>query len=158
MQRSKLAVCAMAALVGLAMACSRQSASPASPSSTAAATANADPGVTLTVNATGTAPLSFQWTKSGVDLSGQTSSTLTLNNVTSADAGAYSVKVSNAAGATTSVTANVTVNAATTAPQIVLQPVSQTVSPVANVTLSVNATGSGSLKFQWQKNGVDIAG
>jgi hypothetical protein len=51
MQRSKFAVCAMAALVALAMACSRQSASPTSPSSAAAANTSADPGVTLKVTA-----------------------------------------------------------------------------------------------------------
>ncbi len=78
-------------------------AQPASQTVTAGAT------VTLSVSATGTAPLSYQWQQNGVDMAGATAATLTLNNVTSAAAGAYRVSVRNSAGTVTSATANLTV-------------------------------------------------
>ena len=57
---------------------------------------------TFTVTASGTAPLSYQWRKNGGSLSGATSTTLTLTNVQLADAGSYSVVVSNSYGSVTS--------------------------------------------------------
>jgi pectate lyase len=61
------------------------------------------------VIATGTAPLSYQWYKDGSLISGATSSSLSLSNVQHADAGGYSVVVSNAAGTAASNTAALTV-------------------------------------------------
>jgi nitrogen fixation protein FixH len=54
--------------------------------------------VTLTVAAKGDGPLSYQWRFNGANLEGQTSTALSLNNVRSADAGSYSVVVTNRAG------------------------------------------------------------
>jgi hypothetical protein len=54
--------------------------------------------VILMVSATGTAPLSYQWSRDGIPLAGQTSKTLTLTGVTPADSGDYTVTVSNATG------------------------------------------------------------
>jgi hypothetical protein len=51
MQRHKFIVVGLAALTALAMACSRQSAAPTSPSSTAAVSASAEPGVELKATA-----------------------------------------------------------------------------------------------------------
>ncbi len=53
---------------------------------------------TFSVTATGGEPLSYQWSRDGVGMSGQTTRTLTLANVSSLDAAAYSVRVSNVAG------------------------------------------------------------
>jgi hypothetical protein len=44
------------------------------------------------------------------------------------------------------------------APVIQNQPVSQTVNEQDPVTISVTATGTGTLSYQWQKDGVDIPG
>ncbi len=55
---------------------------------------------TFAVAASGSA-LQYQWTKNGEPLPGATAATLTLPRVTTADAGAYVVRVSNSAGATT---------------------------------------------------------
>jgi len=63
----------------------------------------------LSVTATGTAPLAYQWRRSGTNLSGQTSATLTLPNVQRSQAGGYSVCVSNACGVVTSLVAQVVV-------------------------------------------------
>jgi hypothetical protein len=54
--------------------------------------------VTIDAKAAGSAPLHYQWKRDGVDLPGQTQPTLTLNNVTTADSGDYTVCVTNAAG------------------------------------------------------------
>ena len=52
----------------------------------------------LTVEATGTGPLSYQWQFNGVNIAGATGSTLSLENLLFANAGLYTVVVSNAAG------------------------------------------------------------
>jgi glucose/arabinose dehydrogenase len=44
------------------------------------------------------------------------------------------------------------------APVITSQPISRTVAPGAAVTFSVRATGAGTLSYQWQRNGANIAG
>ncbi len=112
--------------------------------------------MTFTVVATGTPTPAYQWLKNGTNLVGATSSTLTLNNVTSTDAGNYSVVVSNVVNSVTSSTAVLTVNSAVVAPSIVTEPASQTVSVGATVTFTVTATGTGPLSYQWLKNGTNI--
>jgi hypothetical protein len=57
---------------------------------------------TFTVVATGSGTLTYQWSKDGTAISGATASTLTLSAVSSANAGNYSVKVSNSSGSITS--------------------------------------------------------
>lgn len=52
----------------------------------------------FSVTATGTAPLSYQWRKDGLELAGQIATTLTLTNVVRARSGLYSVAVSNVVG------------------------------------------------------------
>jgi hypothetical protein len=56
----------------------------------------------LSVTASGTAPLGYQWFMNGALLSGQTNSTLPLPFVTPANAGSYAVVVSNLVGTVTS--------------------------------------------------------
>ncbi len=56
----------------------------------------------LTVNATGTAPLSYQWRLNGRFLEGATTGTLRLDPVKPEDEGDYLVEVSNASGTATS--------------------------------------------------------
>jgi alpha-tubulin suppressor-like RCC1 family protein len=53
---------------------------------------------TFTVVAGGTAPLSYQWYKGAVAISGATTSSYTVTNAQTADAAAYIIAVSNAAG------------------------------------------------------------
>jgi hypothetical protein len=65
--------------------------------------------VQLTVGATGTLPLSYQWQKDNVDLAGKTDAALTLTAVTTNDSGNYRVTASNAWGTATSASALVTV-------------------------------------------------
>jgi DNA/RNA endonuclease G (NUC1) len=60
--------------------------------------------VSLSVVATGTAPLTYQWSKGGSPLTGAIAATLALNAITTADAGEYTVAVTNPAGTVTSST------------------------------------------------------
>jgi hypothetical protein len=66
----------------------------------------------------------------GSNLSGQTSSTLSLTNVQSSEAGSYTVVVTNSAGSVTSSAASLTVDPAPVAPTISAHPSSQTAPPV----------------------------
>lgn len=64
---------------------------------------------TLQVQATGSGPLLYQWTKDGVILTDVEGSSLILTRAARADVGRYAVRVSNAAGSVVSETAVVTV-------------------------------------------------
>ncbi|MEW6304051.1 MAG: immunoglobulin domain-containing protein [Verrucomicrobiota bacterium] len=65
--------------------------------------------VTLSVVATGTAPLAYQWRFNGDDLPNETGASLTLNNITLGQSGEYSVMVTNVAGTATGGPATLTV-------------------------------------------------
>ncbi len=65
-------------------------------------TASVGSTVQFTVIAAGSGTLSYQWSKDGAALAGATTDTLTLAAVTDAQAGAYTVAVSNLAGSVTS--------------------------------------------------------
>src|SRR5437879_3808275 len=114
---------------------------------------------TFTVVAAGTAPLSYQWRKSGTAISGATASTYTTPATTSADNGShFTVVVSNTAGSVTSNAATLTVSAAAAAPSITTQPASQTVTVGQTATFTVVAAGTAPLSYQWRKGGTAILG
>ena len=111
---------------------------------------------TLSVTASGTAPLSYQWQKNGTAISGATSSTYTTPSTTASDSGAqFTVTVSNAVGTVTSNAAILTVN---TPPTVTAQPINQTVAAGQTATFSVTALGTTPLSYQWKKNGASITG
>lgn len=58
--------------------------------------------VTFSVSATGSDPLTFQWSKDGTPLPGQTNLTLTILSATTSDNGFYTVLASNNSGSTNS--------------------------------------------------------
>ena len=64
---------------------------------------------TLSVQAGGAAPLSYQWRRSGVNLANTNNAALVLNNVQSVQAGTYSVVITNAYGQVASIGAKLTV-------------------------------------------------
>ena len=132
---------------------------PAIRSQPAARTVTAGQTATFSVEATGTAPLRYQWRKNGSNISGATSSTYTTPGASLGDSGAgYSVVVSNAAGTVTSNSAALTVALATVAPAINTQPANRTVTAGETATFWVTATGTGPFNYQWKKNGTDISG
>ena len=63
--------------------------------------------LTLTVEAGGTGPVTYQWRRNGSPLTGQTGPTLTLAAPLPADSGSYDVVVSNSQGSSTSAAAAV---------------------------------------------------
>ena len=111
--------------------------------------------VTLLVAATGTPAPSYQWRKSGSDITGATGASLTITGVSLSDAAGYSVVVSNLVSSVTSSTATLTVNSG---PAITTQPASQTINAGANVSFNVVATGTPAPTYLWRKGGVDIPG
>lgn len=109
--------------------------------------------VSFNVTATGTAPLSFQWRFNGTNIPSTTGSTLSLQNVQTTNAGAYSVLVTNIVGTQLSSNANLTVNAP---PHITTQPRTQSLRSGSNVTFTVVATGTAPLAYQWQLRATNI--
>ena len=100
----------------------------------------------FSVTASGTIPLSYQWSLAGTNISGATGSSLTVTNVQPSQAGSYSVSVFNACGSVASSNALLTV---LTPPTITSQPINQTVAAGGTVTFTVVASGSTPLNYQW---------
>lgn len=103
----------------------------------------------------GTPPFGYQWRFGGTDLGGATQSSYTRNNVQPADAGGYSVVVTNSLGSITSSVATLTV---IVPPTINPHPQSQSVTQGVNVTFTTGATGTAPFGYQWRFNGGNIAG
>ena len=112
----------------------------------------------LTVLASGTAPLSYQWKRDDANLSGETGSLLTLNKVTMSQAGSYSVVVSNAVGLVTSSAARLTVKLRAVAPTITASPSDQTVTEGDDTKFAVVASGTAPLSYQWKRNDLNVIG
>ena len=129
---------------------------PAFTTQPASLTVNAGSTATFTVAATGSP--TFQWRKDGAPLTGATAATFTLSAVTPANAGAYSVVATNAAGTATSTNATLAVNSAPAAVVITTQPVSQFSVVGQSVTFTVVASGNPAPSYQWLKNSAPLAG
>ncbi len=114
-------------------------------------------GASLTLNslAAGTSPLAYQWHFQNTALTGQTNRQLILNPLTLAAAGAYFVTVTNLFGTATSAVAQLTVNQTPALSQGLSNNV---VNLGSTVLLAVSASGSGTLSYSWQFNGLAIAG
>jgi hypothetical protein len=113
--------------------------------------------VSLNVVATGQGSIVYQWQFNEQNLPGATSATLNLNGVKLNTAGRYRVLISSQYGVTISDTVTLTVNA-NPPPTIVTQPLSRTPTEGTQVSLTVTATGLGSLTYQWQINNQNIPG
>jgi hypothetical protein len=117
------------------------------------------------VQAVGTPPLLYQWQKGDTDIVNATNATLTLTNVTTSQAGAYRVIVSNSAGFTNSTDAILTVTIPTPPAVTSIADLRKLVDPVnylptdtntiftaeGIVTTSVNlTTGTANVSFYMQ--------
>ena len=108
---------------------------------------------TFTTVTSGTGPFSFVWTKDGQVIATETTDHITLNNVTAADAGTYSVHVTgicNSADKSATLTVNEN-TAATSLTDLVLCP-----GQLAVFTTTVSGTGP--FGFVWKKDGVVLPG
>jgi hypothetical protein len=139
-------------------------------SSVAALTVNGPPAITLqphsltnlagtsasfTVAAGGTEPLIYQWRLNGNPLPGETAPTIQLPDVQTANAGNYTALVTNTAGSVVSSIATLTV---WYPPAITAQPQSRIVPVTTPAKLTVAATGTAPLSYQWRFFGTNLPG
>ncbi len=105
--------------------------------------------VTFTVNATGTAPLGYQWKFNTGDLPGATNSTYTRVNAQTNDSGNYSVVITNLAGTAISSNAVLTVNP-------LVPPQFNSVVKLAGGQIQMSVSGDpGNYSVLWGSNFVD---
>jgi putative cofactor-binding repeat protein len=109
---------------------------------------------TFTIAVTGGNPLTYQWQRNSVNISGATSSTYTTPVTAFGDSGAqFSVVVTNPFGVASSSVVTLTVDSP---PIITMSPASQTLAAGEVAVFTVNATGTQPLTYQWIENGVSI--
>lgn len=106
----------------------------------------------LTTNSTKT--LKYSWYKNGTLLS-NTASTLTISGATLSSAGTFSCKVSDGTTTASCASFTLTVNKIV---RITTQPVNQILNAGSSASLSVTATGTAPISYQWYKNGSAISG
>jgi PKD repeat protein len=109
----------------------------------------------MSVSASGTAPLTYQWYKSSTAISGATSSSYLVSQASSSTAGTYYVVVSNACGSLTSNNATLTVNSNVS---LTAQSASTSVCEGASPSFSVTASGTAPITYQWYKGSSSISG
>jgi len=103
----------------------------------------------FSVAASGTVPLSYQWSLNGTNISGATSSSVTIPDVLQTDVGAYSVVVTNAFGSVTSS------NAMLFMYPFIATPFAGAVTYWGKpATFSFLALGTVPLSYQWFQDGV----
>jgi uncharacterized protein YdaL len=108
----------------------------------------------FTVGAGGDPALAYQWWFNVTNLlGGATGSSLTISNAQPANAGVYSVMVTNSYGMVTSAPVALTVN---TPPFITNQPAAQAAAIGSNATFTVGAGGDAPLVYQWWFNATNI--
>jgi len=112
---------------------------------------------------TGALPISFQWSfngtplaDDGIHIAGSATASLSISNITTADAGSYTLAATNFLGATNSAAAVLTV---LTPPTFTVQPVGRSVPPGLPTTFNAAASGNPMPSYyQWQLNGTNIPG
>ncbi|MBN86526.1 MAG: hypothetical protein CL885_03285, partial [Dehalococcoidia bacterium] len=111
--------------------------------------------LSMSVVASGTEPLQYQWYKDGELLVGTENLDFTIDSVSSEDAGIYKVYISNEAGLVESLTADVIVNQPVV---ITKQPENARVIDGADATFNVEVIGTPPILFKWLYNGVVLEG
>jgi formylglycine-generating enzyme required for sulfatase activity len=110
---------------------------------------------TLTVTASGSSPLTYQWYQGAVGTTttpvgttvGTNSASFTTPTLSATTS--YWVRVSNSAGSV-----NSTLTTISCSPTITTQPASQTIASGSTATLTVTASGSDPLTYQWYRGAV----
>jgi lamin tail-like protein/Ig-like domain-containing protein len=119
--------------------------------------ADAGASVTFSVLAGGFPRPRYQWFARGSELVGETSETLTLENVQSADGGTYEVVISNSLNQVVRAGASLTVNTNPAAPTIIIAPADAMVFPGQTAVFTVLARGFPAPTYQWEMDGVEIS-
>jgi hypothetical protein len=107
----------------------------------------------FTVDATAfLAPITYQWRKDGNDIPGATSSTFSIPATVASDGGVYDVKVIDGCGSKMSASALLDFTGAV----VTTHPTNQNVSAGDAAGFFVTGTGTGTLTYQWRKDGVPL--
>jgi hypothetical protein len=105
--------------------------------------------ITMSVEATGEGTLTYQWKKDGNPISSATNDSYATDI-----AGSYTVVVDGGCGTLESNSATISRKTPTA---IDVQPVGGATCAGTNITMSVEATGEGTLTYQWKKDGNPIS-
>ncbi|MEY2878922.1 MAG: hypothetical protein RLZZ15_1302 [Verrucomicrobiota bacterium] len=116
-----------------------------------------DGAAAFIVRANGSSPLSYQWRRNGLPLAGETRTALMLTPLTMADAGNYTVVVTNPAGAATSAAASLSLLPAPPGvadrvhpPRILALAADKTTVRIGEpITVRAAVTGSAALTYDW---------
>ncbi len=111
--------------------------------------------VSTTVTAVGSMPMTYQWSKGGVVISGATNATLILTDVSLSTGGDYTVEVSNSEGKVVSHVVKISVDQPVS---IVTQPEGGKVTLGENFTMNVVASGTEPISYQWHHGGELVNG
>ncbi len=112
-----------------------------------------DATITFTASTIGQGPFSYQWQFNGTNLVDATNTILTVSNAQLADAGAYSILMSNIFGVVTSSVA------LTVVPTIITNSLqSQSIFPGGTAALSIGVQAIIPVAYQWQFNGTNVEG
>lgn len=109
--------------------------------------------LSVEVQASGTAPLAYQWYKGREKLEGISSASLVLDPLQVSDTGFYWVEVKNSLGLARSNKFKLQV---VEPPQILTHPVSQTSRERERIMMEVQMAGTPPLKYQWFHNGEEV--
>jgi hypothetical protein len=119
---------------------------------------NAGATAELSVVADGTAPIGYQWYRNGVEVPGATGSRLSIAGVGINDGGTYSVRVSNVALPQGVMSQGAELTVSEPLVLVTQPPASVYVKTGDALNLEVQARGTGTLSYQWVRNGFAIAG
>ena len=109
--------------------------------------------VTLSSSVSSGLPVTYQWSKGGVDLAGATNATISFPSISISDAGFYVLKASNDDGSTSSQPAYLAV-----APLSAGTLSGTAIFTGGSATLTIPVSSTYPVSYQWRKNGVNIAG
>ncbi|MDP6679581.1 MAG: DUF5011 domain-containing protein, partial [Verrucomicrobiota bacterium] len=109
----------------------------------------------FTVEATGSAPLTYQWRFNNQAMPGETGATLTLSNVQPVAEGSYQVVVKNPAGTVASREAKLSLILPI---EITAQPGARELVVGDRLELRIGASGSPVIEYQWFKDGDALEG
>lgn len=113
---------------------------------------------TLSAKCVGLPAPHYQWRFNGSPIAGASGQSLTLDPVTSADEGEYTVQVRNGLEQLVTPPAKVTVNILPTCATILKPPSDVELTPGQTAIFHVDTAGYPTPSFQWRFNGVDIRG
>ncbi|MBN2745282.1 MAG: immunoglobulin domain-containing protein, partial [Bacteroidales bacterium] len=109
----------------------------------------------FSVNASGTAPLQYQWYKNASAINGAINNLYILNSVDTSDAGTYYCVISNGCGSVTSTDKVLSIKQA---PAFVSQSNSATKCEGESMLFSVSVSGSSPLNYQWYSDTGQVYG